>query len=233
MFDPARLEADGYALAVGALPDDLLAELRDACEPLLAGLTRVQGGVREVWARVPLARGLAADPRVRRLVEPALGRSCVAVSATLFDKSGGRNWKVPYHQDVTIRVKERRDVPGFGTWWEKAGVPHVWPPAAVLEGMLAVRLHLDDCGPGNGPLRVLPGTHRGGVLESAAIEGLRVTVSEVTCTASRGDALLMRPLLLHASSPASELARRRVLHIEYAAGELPGGLQWADAVGGV
>jgi hypothetical protein len=37
--------------------------------------------------------------------------------------------------------------------------------------------------------------------------------------------------LLHASSAAEAPARRRVLHVEYAAPDLPGGLAWWDAVG--
>jgi hypothetical protein len=42
----------------------------------------------------------------------------------------------------------------------------------------------------------------------------------------RGGVLLMRPLLLHASSASQVPRHRRVLHIEWAAQELPGGLQW-------
>jgi ectoine hydroxylase-related dioxygenase (phytanoyl-CoA dioxygenase family) len=222
------LAADGYAIVPDVLPDP--APLAAAVEPLLADLGRVKGGVRDVLTH-PAVRTLAASHTLRRLVEPHLGVGCVAVNATLFDKAAGRNWKVPYHQDVTIRVKERRDVPGFETWWEKDGVPHCWPPAAVLERMLAVRLHLDDCGPANGPLRVLPGSHAAGVLSAADIDAWRQRVPEVVCTVDRGGAVLMRPLLLHASSAAEVPARRRVLHVEYAAAELPGGLRWWDAVG--
>lgn len=38
----------------------------------------------------------------------------------------------------------------------------------------------------------------------------------------------MRPLLLHASSPALAPAHRRVLHLEYAAAPLPPGLEWHE-----
>jgi len=40
----------------------------------------------------------------------------------------------------------------------------------------------------------------------------------------------MRPLILHASSCAQEASARRVLHIEFASEELPGGLDWFDRV---
>jgi len=42
--------------------------------------------------------------------------------------------------------------------------------------------------------------------------------------------ILMRPLLLHASSAATEPRRRRVVHLEYAAGPLPGGVEWFETV---
>jgi hypothetical protein len=40
----------------------------------------------------------------------------------------------------------------------------------------------------------------------------------------------MRPLLLHASSSAAEPASRRVIHVEFAADELPHGMQWHERV---
>jgi hypothetical protein len=33
----------------------------------------------------------------------------------------------------------------------------VHPPAEILDKMLTLRVHLDDCGEENGPLRVIPG----------------------------------------------------------------------------
>jgi ectoine hydroxylase-related dioxygenase (phytanoyl-CoA dioxygenase family) len=85
-----------------------------------------------------------------------------------------------------------------------------------LEAMLAVRLHLDDCGPDNGPLRVIPGSHRLGRLRRDQIAACRQEIEEVVCNAQAGAALLLRPLLLHASSPARTPSHRRVIHIEFA-----------------
>jgi hypothetical protein len=45
----------------------------------------------------------------------------------------------------------------------------------------------------------------------------------------RGGIVLMRPLLLHASSPARAPGHRRVIHLEFAADPLPGSLRWAEA----
>ncbi|MGL6097318.1 MAG: phytanoyl-CoA dioxygenase family protein [Fimbriiglobus sp.] len=229
----AHLDRDGFAVLPDPLPAEIVDALTAAAEPLLAALPAgPRGGVRDLLSVMPAARDFARSPILRDIVEPVLGAGCVAVGGILFDKADGRNWKVPYHQDVTIRLREKIERDGFGPWWEKAGVPHTWPPAAVLERMLAVRIHLDDCGPDNGPLRVLPGSHRDGILSGDQIDARRDRGTEVTCCVPRGGALLVRPLLLHASSVALAPARRRVLHIEYAAnGALPPGFAWWEAWG--
>jgi len=86
--------------------------------------------------------------------------------------------------------------------------------------------HLDPLDETNGRLRVPGGSHRQGVLTAQDIARLRQDLSETCCDMNRGDALLMRPLLLHASSKSTTARHRRVLHIEYAGFPLPAGLQW-------
>ncbi|MDX1934606.1 MAG: phytanoyl-CoA dioxygenase family protein [Capsulimonadales bacterium] len=130
-----------------------------------------------------------------------------------------------------IPILDRRTVPGFWPWSDKGGVAHVQPPAAILERMVAFRLHLDDCPAESGPLRVIPGSHRLGILSDEGIARARETMAEQTITAEKGDGLLMRPLLLHASSAvAGPAEHRRVLHIEWAVDDLPGGLEWHSRV---
>jgi ectoine hydroxylase-related dioxygenase (phytanoyl-CoA dioxygenase family) len=105
-------------------------------------------------------------------------------------------------------------------------VPHVQPPVDVLEKMLTLRLHLDDADASNGALRVLPGTHRFGRLSADEIAEQQSRVAEVVCEAWAGDLLLMRPLLLHASSRATSDRPRGVLHIEFAGEPFSSGLEW-------
>jgi len=62
------------------------------------------------------------------------------------------------------------------------------------------------------------------VLEKLVTE----TPAEV-CSVGCGGALVMRPLVLHASSAATAPTHRRVIHIEYSPVELPDGLQWQEA----
>jgi len=106
----------------------------------------------------------------------------------------------------------------------------VQPPAPVLESLVAVRAHLDDSGPDSGPLRVVPGSHRHGRLSADAARAMREDRGEVACIAARGEAIAMRPLLLHSSSKARARSRRRVLHILFGPPDLPCGLRWHSAV---
>ena len=156
----------------------------------------------------------------------ALAAAAFPVRVIFFDKVDGANWGVPWHQDLAIPVSEKVDAPGFSGWSVKEGVPHVLPPVDVLARMVTLRIHLDDCGEDNGPLRVVPGSHRFGKFSETDIARVRGETPEVICLASRGSVLAMRPLLLHASSAAQRPGHRRVLHIEYAAHPLPSGLRW-------
>jgi len=133
---------------------------------------------------------------------------------------------VAWHQDLTIAVRQAAEAPGFGPWSEKAGIPHVQPPPRVLERMLTVRVHLDDCGRDNGPVQVIPGSHAHGRLAADEIARWRDGREPVLCTSPRGGALVMRPLILHASSPATRPGHRRVVHLEFASDELSHGLEW-------
>jgi ectoine hydroxylase-related dioxygenase (phytanoyl-CoA dioxygenase family) len=99
----------------------------------------------------------------------------------------------------------------------KDGVNYAHAPASALEKVLALRVHLDDSTIENGPLRVLPGTHTRGVLTDEEIHELSGQIAAVNCLVPRGGVLVMRPLIVHASSKSQSEAPRRILHIEYTA----------------
>ena len=219
---PAVLSAAQVARALAAL--DALATFGDAGDGRSRRGSAVAFGRRNLLAD-PAVAAVAADPAVRALVGPVLGPHARPVRGLAFDKAPGANWTVPWHQDRSIAVRRRVDAPGFGPWSVKAGVTHVQPPAEVLAAMLTVRLHLDDCGDDNGPLRVVPGTHRR-PLGPAEVESLASAGPQLALTCPAGGAVVMRPLVLHASSPATAPSHRRVLHLEFAAGDLPGGVEW-------
>jgi ectoine hydroxylase-related dioxygenase (phytanoyl-CoA dioxygenase family) len=212
----------GWAITEPVVGAPTIAELRD-CVALLAKAGR--GGARNLLD-VPRIAAVAVSPPVRQLATVVLGDSCFAVRALFFDKTPDANWKVVWHQDLTVATRQPADVPNYGPWTVKAGVPHVQPPTDILEHMLAVRLHLDPCTIDNGPVRVISGTHRLGRLAADAIDRVRADQAESVCLAAEGGVLAFRPLLLHASSPAAKPAHRRVIHIEFAARELAPPLVW-------
>ena len=117
-------------------------------------------------------------------------------------------------------------MPGFGPWTSKAEGVSVQPPVAVLENVVTLRIHLDDCDATNGALKVVPGSHRHGVVPAAAIASY--TPNTITCAVPAGGAMLMKPLLLHASNRSTSPRPRRVIHLEFASAELPAGLAWRE-----
>lgn len=183
-------------------------------------------GVRNLLNVAPPMRDFVNSQDVRKLVEPIVGKQAQIVRAIFFDKTPEANWKVPFHQDLTIAVKERKSVAGFVSWTMKANILHVQPPASVLENIVALRVHLDDTDDSNGVLRVIAGSHRFERLNAEQIEKLKAKAETVTCPVKRGGAMLMRPLLLHASSAAKNACHRRVLHFEFSSEKLSGGLRW-------
>lgn len=229
-----QIEYDGFAIVENVLDHETVCRLREAMKEVEApqGVSRRQEvyAIRNLLDTVPAVRRLAESEPVLSLIRPILGANCFAVRGLFFDKVAGANWRVPWHQDISIAVREHQEVPGFQNPSTKAGVPHIQPPPALLERMLSIRLHLDECNVDNGPLRVLPGTHRQGKLTADGVSQLRTGIPEVACLLPEGGALLMRPLLLHASSPATTPGHRRVIHLEYAAEPLPHGLEWHETV---
>jgi len=93
-----------------------------------------------------------------------------------------------------------------------------------------VRIHLDACGPDNGPLRAIPGSHRSGKLRESDLAGLVAGCRAIDLTADAGALILMRPLLVHSSTVARAPEHRRVLHIEFAPREAISPLEWRSAV---
>lgn len=226
---PADLHRDGFRLFTDVLTPPAVQRLVNvfAGDTLLLRRNRAAYGGRTLLNLPPIVE-IAASPAIRRLVEPVIGPAARPVRGLFFDKTPEANWPVLWHQDLSLAVAERHDLDGWGPWSTKAGIWHVQPPTEILEGMLTVRLHVDDCSALNGPLRVLPGTHRVGRLSRDRIAELRRTTTEVQCVAPAGSALVMRPLLLHASSPARTPNHRRVIHLEFAAADaLPAPLAWA------
>ncbi len=318
---PCAIAELGFATLPGLLPPQRVAELQAQAALLSPAAARNALDLR--WCQA-LAGELAALPPVREALQTAVGSDAAAVQCTLFDKSAERNWLVAWHQDLSLPLAERHDTAGWSGWSSKHGVVFAQPPVALLARVLALRLHLDDCGPDDGALRVRVGSHLGALRmhmpddavfatspelgdgEAESAQAYEVTKTsernvsqdfvatdtdtikavqrgepnleaqmhaapadlahlaasedrvhapahpgrrrsawtstspnpagpapnppEQLCPVPAGGALLMRPLLQHASSKSSSGKPRRVLHFVYAPRDLPQGLRWRWAV---
>lgn len=236
-----ELERDGYTILPGVFTEEAIAAMIRNLEGTFAGRAGMEASIRgdegaiyaarnvlklwpdaaDIWRAAPLPQCLAA----------VLGPRFGLVRILFFDKSPRQTWALPWHKDLTIAVRANR-LPSqhFRHPTRKAGVPHVEAPLSVLESMLTARIHLDDVTEENGPLKVVPGSHRTG---KALTLDLAPPARILT---QHGDVLLMRPLLAHCSgkSHPETTRHRRILHLEFAATiDLPDGYGWHDFVPGL
>ncbi|SFU85061.1 Phytanoyl-CoA dioxygenase (PhyH) [Polaromonas sp. YR568] len=215
----------GFTLA----PQVLTADECESAGLRLAGISTDSAGTRGLLSQA-WCQALAATVRGNPLVAQWVPADFAAVQCTYFEKSVSRNWLVPAHQDLSIPVAAHVEHAGLGGWSEKEGSLYVQPPVELLQQLVAVRVHIDACGAGDGPLRVVPGSHLLGKIAPEAAALARRSQPEVVCTAERGAAMAMRPLLLHASSRSTGAGMRRVLHFLFGPRILPFGLQWQQAI---
>ncbi len=187
-------------------------------------------GIRDLMNKLPCIRELALSTPLSSIAKEMLGNKAKPIRAVFFDKLPNANWNVAWHQDTSIAVKVKVDMPGFSFWREKQGVMHVEPPEEYLSNIVTLRVHLDPANTETGVLRIIPETHRDGRVNSKNILKV-VEKSEVKeCTANSGDVLIMNPLLFHSSRKATKPKHRRVIHFEYSAMSLPKPLDWYEGV---
>lgn len=218
--------SQGYAII-----DDLFST--SDCARLAAALSqckpRGRAGARHLMSMPEIAR-LATDSRLMEMARDLLGGQAVPFRATLFQKTAIGNWLVVWHQDTALPLASRVESSEWGAWSAKAGILYAHAPAWALERIIALRVHLDAATSENGPLKVIPGSHRRGVLADQDVFRIARTSESVDCLVGRGGVLAMRPLLIHSSSKAINDEPRRVIHIEYADRiELEAGIRLATA----
>lgn len=183
-----------------------------------------------------------------------VGPGAVPYRATLLSKTMASNWLVAWHQETALPLESRFDATGarlrsfrasawhppsssptaseggWGPWSVKEAIHYAHAPTWALERIVALRIHLDPSTAENGPLKLIPGTHRLGVLTDEEVACVAREGRAEECVVGKGGVLAMRPLLIHASSKLRASAPRRVLHIEYAASlELAPGIRLAMA----
>jgi ectoine hydroxylase-related dioxygenase (phytanoyl-CoA dioxygenase family) len=92
--------------------------------------------------------------------------------------------------------------------------------------MVTLRVHLDAVPADNAPLVVAPGSHKLGRIPVGDVAGVIDQCGTAVCLAEVGDVWLYATPVLHASERAQSGGRRRVLQVDFAVCELPGGLKW-------
>lgn len=214
------LDRDGACHLPGAASAHL-----PAIKAALSGLPTDRAGVR-IHGNTPLRVLLAADGAIGRIAATVMGNAVRPVRALLFDKTPDTNWALGWHQDRTIVVETRREVAGFGPWTIKRGLQHVAPPQILLADMRTMRIHIDPVSADNAPLLIASGSHRLGRIAEPDIAGIVECRTVHRCVAERGDIWLYATPILHASDAAARPGRRRVLQVDFAATDLPGGLAW-------
>src|SRR5581483_4092371 len=167
------LEADGFVVLPRVFPASRVEELRRVLAEALGRTDESGTAIRAQQGTVYAARNVldlwpaAADvwrvPALTDVLAAALGPHFGLVRALFFDKPPEQTWSLPWHKDLTVAVRDhRRPSRLFAKPTTKAGVAHAEAPPAVLAAMLTARVHLDAMTEANGPLQVLPGSHRAG-----------------------------------------------------------------------
>lgn len=148
---------------------------------------------------------LARDPTLLRFVAGLIGENIRLSHSKINTKPGGGGEAIEWHQDWAFAPHSNMDM----------------CIAAVL---------LDDCTPENGPLQILPGSHRGRLHEHHGEDGYfqgaidvgraGLTVAEAVAVLGRaGTVSLHHPMSVHGSARNRSGAPRRMMFLEYAAAD--------------
>jgi ectoine hydroxylase-related dioxygenase (phytanoyl-CoA dioxygenase family) len=182
--------------------------------------------IRQFLKEISQATQIIFNEKLITLINSAFGNGYFVTKSIYFDKPPKSNWFVAYHQDLTISVKEKCDIAGYGQWTTKHNQFAVQPPTNILENNFTIRIHLDDTTKENGALKVVPGSHKKGIYRPESIDWN--IEKEQVCEVKKGSIMIMHPLLLHSSGRSTSNKRRRVIHIEFSKEFLPGELRWAE-----
>lgn len=206
-----KFKSDGYIILNDVFTLSEVASITNKCEQDL----NVEVGTRNLL-EFAWVRELALKIQRNDALKPLLPKNSQVIQCNYFNKDFESNWFVTLHRDLSVPVKRKLNVEGWSGWSVKEGITYVQPPREILNTLLAVRVHLEDNNSENGALQLVPKSHVNDDMNE----------EKVLCEVNCGGVLVMRPLLLHASSKSLQ-GKRRVLHFVFAPPKLPNGLEWA------
>lgn len=182
--------------------------------------------IRQFFEKIPACRELVFNQKFITFFKKNIGESYFLVKAIYFDKPPNANWIVPWHQDLTIVTNKRKALAGYTKWRLKNKKQYVQPTKDILENIITIRIHLDDCKASNGALKVISGSHKNGINQKLDFNKEKPVICEVKC----GGVLLMKPLIYHASKRTENNKNRRVIHLEFASKELPTEITYEERI---
>ncbi|AXT61617.1 phytanoyl-CoA dioxygenase [Aquimarina sp. AD10] len=182
--------------------------------------------IRQLNNVVPRLRELLFNVKLTNLLSELFDTKYFLTKAIYFDKPSTSNWFVGYHQDLSISVNKKIDIPGYTNWTFKRGQYGVQPPIEILQNTITLRVHLDETDKNNGALKVIPKSHLKNIYRPESIDWNIET--EHVCVIEEGGVMLMKPLTLHASNKTTNGKRRRVIHLEFCNHELENSLNWQE-----
>jgi len=226
-----ELEAHGYSITSEIYNETEVAELIKTIELTEANnksflKTKDLFAIRQLMNHIPNLLKQICNDNFLNLLNEIGGKDYFLSKAIYFDKPEESNWFVAYHQDLSISVKEKSQVENYINWTFKRGQYGVQPPIKTLENVITIRVHLDKTTSENGALSVIPNSHSKGIYRPDSIDWSNET--EVVCEVKKGNAMLMKPLTLHASKRTLNDKQRRVIHMEFSNQELDGTLEWLE-----
>ncbi len=158
-----------------------------------------QGTIYDLFQRHPEFQDLAKHPKILEALERIIGPNIFLYENSLVYKPQGRPNEVPWHQDIMNRPVE---------------------PIKYIAWIA-----LDDINPGNGSLRVIPGSHKMGFLPYVNIPGethhtrldpSSIPDQEVEAVEMKvGDVLIFHQLLVHSSERINDPQPRRAYRVSY------------------
>lgn len=182
--------------------------------------------IRQFLKEIPEVKDLIFNDKIKNVIKEIFGENYFVVKSIYFDKPEKSNWYVAYHQDLTISVDKKLELPNFGPWTTKQNQFAVQPPLNILENIFTIRIHLDDTDEKNGALKVVKKSHSKGIYRPETIDW-NVETEEI-CNVEKGGVMIMKPLILHGSNRTTNGQKRRVIHIEFSDMELPEELNWSE-----
>ena len=182
---------------------------------------------RQLFNRYPELQNIIFKSKLfKELFNTVCNKDYFLSKAIYFNKPSKSNWFVGYHQDLSISVKNKIEVEGYKSWTNKKGQIGVIPPLTILENSVTFRIHLDKADTTNGALKIISNSHQNEIIRIDENFKKSDFGEEVLCEVEKGGVMLMKPLILHASSKSISENDRRVIHLEFCNKDIP--MEWKE-----